>query len=67
MTEQSAKMSGDSDKTDDEEETATPQKVSLTWKDYVALFIAALETVLLPMVMFVIVLFFVVLLVTGHL
>ena len=60
-------MSGDGDKAEDEEGTAHPERVSLTWKDYVALFIAALETVLLPLVIFIIVLFFVVLFVEGHL
>jgi hypothetical protein len=59
-------LTGDSDRTGDEEETKPP-KLSLTWRDYVALFIASLETVLLPLVIFVIVLFIVVLLVEGHL
>jgi len=46
---------------------APREKVPLTWRDYVALFIASIETVLLPLIVMVVVLFVLVLLISGHL
>jgi len=63
-------LSGTEDKPEDEEHEKgdlQPEKVPLTWKDYVALTLATLETVLLPFVILVVVLFFFVLLISGHL
>lgn len=39
----------------------------LTWRDYIALSIAALETVLAPLIIVVVIIFVVALIVTGHL
>lgn len=47
---------GDLDDKDKEEDEAQQLKVQLDWKDYVALAIAALETVLLPMVVLIVIL-----------
>lgn len=47
---------GDLDDQDKEEDEAQQLKVQLDWKDYVALAIAALETVLLPMVVLIVIL-----------
>ena len=40
--------------------------IQLTWKDYFALSIAALETVLAPLVIAAVIIFIVAVLVTGH-
>jgi hypothetical protein len=63
LSEEEGKSDGEKrEKGDDQAE-----KVPLTWRDYVSLFIATLETVLLPFVILVVVLFFFVLLISGHL
>jgi hypothetical protein len=51
-----AETEGDFDDQDDEEDETPQLKVQLDWKDYVALAIAALETVLLPMVVLIVIL-----------
>ncbi len=45
------------DNQDKEDDEAQQLQVPLDWKDYVALAIAALETVLLPMVVLIVILF----------
>jgi hypothetical protein len=57
----------------EEEEKAEDEKRSggkplpLTWRDYIALSIAALETVLAPLIVVAVLLFVIALIVTGHL
>ena len=53
-----AETEEEGDNQDEEKDTRAQQsKAQLDWKDYVALAIAALETVLLPMVILVLILF----------
>ncbi len=48
---------------DEDEPDGKNQRVQLDWKDYVALAIAGLETIILPMVILIIILFALVLIV----
>lgn len=60
-------MSDGEEKKQDQDQESTGKPYSLTWKDYVALSIAALETVLAPLIIVAVLLFIIALLVTGHL
>jgi hypothetical protein len=60
-------LEGAGEKKGEEDDGARKERARLTWKDYVALSVAALETVLAPFVIMVVILFIVVVWLTGHL
>jgi hypothetical protein len=52
---------------EEEEARRKKERIRLTWRDYVALSIAALETALFPLVVLVIILFVLAVFFAGHL